>query len=224
MTLLQETGGSFLKNALCWTRSGFPRVGSWESKFATYSIVLWESGFILLDKTFLYRKSKWLIYYGTSQVLTRRRIWLTWFLKLIGPQTPLYSIPTEKKKPSPPSLFTYLEMAVLDQDSASPSQQTGGLFLQCYWKGAIPACLCVAYGHILSRIIAFQRYPHAEIWDTHCSIPNKGGGVGAVKVTLGNFPMLLYCSNVTTIAFKSIYKIWASSSHTNSRIETESNH
>lgn len=106
LTLLQETGGSFLKNALCWTRSGFPRVGSWESKFATYSIVLWESGIILLDKTFLYRKSKWPIYYGTSQVLTRRRIWLTWFLKLIGPQTPLYSIPTKKK--TLPSLPLYI--------------------------------------------------------------------------------------------------------------------
>lgn len=60
------------------------------------------------------------------------------------------------------TLFIYLEKAVPDRDSASPSQEAGSLFLQFYWKAAIPACLCVAYGHILSRIIAFQRYPHPE--------------------------------------------------------------
>lgn len=161
LTLHQETGGSFLQNALCWTRSGLPRVGSWESKFVTYSIVLCESGIILLDKTFLYRKSKWFIYYGTSQGLNHELAYLV-------SQTYWTTDPSlqhthqKKKKHKKPSLFTYLEMAVLDWDSASPSQQAGGLFLQFYWKAAIPACLCVAYGHILSRIIAFQRYPHAE--------------------------------------------------------------
>lgn len=159
LTLHQETGGSFLKNALCWTRSGFPRVGSWESKFVTYSIVLWESGIILLDKTFLYRKSKWLTYYGTSQDLNQEKDLAYLVSQTYWTTDPSLQHTHKKKKPS---LFIYLEMAVLDRDSASPSQQSGGLFLQCYWKGAIPACLCVAYGHILSRIIAFQRYPHAE--------------------------------------------------------------
>lgn len=156
------------------------------------------------------------------RILTRRRIWLTWSLKLIGPQTLLYSIPTKKEKKTLP---LYILRDGSPRPRLSQPQPAGwwSIFAVLLERSHSCLSLCCLWPYS-KQDNSLPKIPTCRIWNTHCSLPNKGGGVGAVKVTLGNYPTLLCCSNVTTIAFKNISKTWASSSHTDSRLETESNH
>lgn len=153
------------------------------------------------------------------RILSRRRIWLTWSLKLIGPQTLLYSIPTKKEKKTLP---LYILRDGSPRPRLSKPQPAGwwSIFAVLLERSHSCLSLCCLWPYS-KQDNSLPKIPTCRIWDT---LPNKGGGVGAVKVTLGNFPTLLCYSNVTTIAFKNISKTWASSSHTDSRLEKESNH
>lgn len=142
------------------------------------------------------------------RILTRS-IWLTGSLKLIGPQTLLFSTPIKKQHP-----FYILREGSPRQRLSKP--QPGGwqsIFAVLLESSHSCLSLCCLWPYS-KQDNSLPKIPTSRICDTRCSLPNKGDFVEVVKGTLGSYPKLLCCPNVTTIDLKSIHKTCASSNHT----------